>query len=295
LQPAEGFGSRFGFSGQLDGDRAIISSCENTTVAGGAHIFERQSDGTWLEVATLKSSDLVGTPNGDQFGHSVGISGDTAVVGVRLDDDGFTSTGSAWIWKRQPDGEWVEAGKLLANDGASGDRFGTAVAISGNRVVVGAPDRDENGTDSGVAYIHELDSSLIARYCETSPNSVGTGARISATGSGSLAANDLVLNISGARPNQFGLFFYGPEAREVSFGAGVRCIGGGFFRLNPALLSDSLGNYSLPLDNTLFPLSGGGGELLPGFVWRFQLWYRDPAGGQGGFNLSDALAVTVGS
>ena len=38
----------------------------------------------------------------------------------------------------------------------------------------------------------------------------------------------------------------------------------------------------------------GAGELLPGFVWRFQLWYRDIAGGQGGFNLSDALAVTVG-
>ncbi len=300
LQPADcscNSNQHFGWSGQLDGDRAIVSSSDGAVAVGGkAHIFERQTDGSWLETAAFIASDACCPGfNGDVFGRSVSISGDTVVVGAYLDDDGFTSTGSAWIWKRQPDGEWVEAGKLLASDAALGDRFGTAVAVSGNRVIVGAPDRDENTVhDSGAAYFHELEPWMIARYCETSPNSVGSGARISGTGSGSLAANDLVLNVSGALPNQFGLFFYGPEIREIPFGAGVRCIGGGFFRLNPALLSDASGNYIRPLDNTLPPMNAGAGQLLPGFVWRFQLWYRDPPGGQGGFNLSDALAVAVG-
>ena len=62
-------------------------------------------------------------------------------------------------------------------------------------------------------------------YCVGASNSAGPGASLSASGSTSLAQNDLVLTSSGGVPNQFGLFFYGPTQRQIPFGDGFLCVG----------------------------------------------------------------------
>ena len=70
-------------------------------------------------------------------------------------------------------------------------------------------------------------------------------------------------------PGQFALFFTGPEEIQVPFGDGFRCVGAGsvgLFRLGP--------------------------PQLPGERRSFQLWYRDPAAGGSGFNLSNGVTVT---
>ena len=77
-------------------------------------------------------------------------------------------SGSAYIFKR--DGtSWLEQGKLLASDGAAFDYFGVSVSISGDYVVVGAFNDDDNGEDSGSAYISEKvlcpDSDLTGDCC----------------------------------------------------------------------------------------------------------------------------------
>jgi hypothetical protein len=57
-----------------------------------------------------------------------------------------------------PVGGWVdmmETAKLTASDGASSDNFGRSVSISGDYAIVGAAGDDENGSDSGSAYIYE--------------------------------------------------------------------------------------------------------------------------------------------
>lgn len=97
----------------------------------------------------------------DSFGNSVSISGDIAIVGARWDDDSGRSSGSAYIYRFNPDSSgWVEEAKLLASDGSGGDRFGWPVSISsapgipGNKVViVGAMGNDDNGMISGSAYL----------------------------------------------------------------------------------------------------------------------------------------------
>jgi len=92
--------------------------------------------------------------DGDIFGRSVSISGDYAIVGAFWDDDNGIDSGSAYIFKRSGT-SWAEEAKLTASDGAAIDQFGWSVSISGEYAIVGAHLDDDNGADSGSAYIFE--------------------------------------------------------------------------------------------------------------------------------------------
>jgi hypothetical protein len=115
-------------------------------------------------------------------------------------------------------------------------------------------------------------------------------AAIGWSGSTSLFANALTLNASGAPPLKNGLFFYGSAQVNLPWGDGLRCVGGSLQRL-AVLQTDASGAASCPLDFTQPPLSSGPHALLPGSVWNFQFYFRDPLGGPAGWNSSDALEV----
>lgn len=119
-------------------------------------------------------------------------------------------------------------------------------------------------------------------FCLTSPNSVGSGAVMDSAGSLSLAANNLALIAYDAPPNASALYFYGPNETQAPFGNGFRCIGNPITRLG-VLQIDGLGTAFQQLDFT----SGSLTQIAPGSTWSFQLWYRNPAGGGAGFNLSN--------
>jgi hypothetical protein len=133
------------------------------------------------------------------------------------------------------------------------------------------------------------------RYCVAAPNSVGAGAPIDHAGSTSVSAEDLAFTASGAPPGQFGVFFYGPDPAQVPFGEGFLCIAAGalgIYRLPPVVI-DGTGSVQQPIDWDAPPAGSGPGALQPGSAWCFQFWYRDPLGGPAGFNLSDALEVSL--
>jgi hypothetical protein len=89
----------------------------------------------FIERAKLLASDGA---TGDQFGYSVAISGDTAVIGAPFDDTSPRSNhGSAYVLVRSG-GLWTQQAKLTADDGAASDYFGFSVAIGGETAVVGA-------------------------------------------------------------------------------------------------------------------------------------------------------------
>jgi hypothetical protein len=90
----------------------------------------------------------------DQFGEAVALSGDTAVVGAWLEDsDHAHSTGAAYVY-RWDGGGWIQVAKLTAPDGAAEDRFGQAVAVHRDVIVVGAYVADVRGlSDAGAAYV----------------------------------------------------------------------------------------------------------------------------------------------
>ena len=158
------FGDRFGESVSISGDIAIVSAPRNNDPAiesGSAYVFDRNEGGAgnWGQVAKLTPSDPTA---GDQFGTSVSISGDTAIVSALNDDDKGPNSGSAYVFVK-PGGGWTDStqtAKLTASDGAGGDNFGLSVSISGDTVIVGARLDDDaclptinTGCNSGSAYV----------------------------------------------------------------------------------------------------------------------------------------------
>ncbi|MGH9840106.1 MAG: hypothetical protein ACREEM_15085 [Blastocatellia bacterium] len=90
---------------------------------------------------------------GDQFGLSVALSGDTAVIGAPRDDVAGADQGSAYVFVRSG-AVWTLQQKLTASDGAAGDRFGVSVALSGDTVVLGAnTDDNDANVNQGSAYV----------------------------------------------------------------------------------------------------------------------------------------------
>ncbi len=122
-------------------------------------------------------------------------------------------------------------------------------------------------------------------YCQTSPNSVGSGSILGYQGTPNLSTNNFELLATGLPPNSSGLFYYGTNAAQQPFGNGVRCVGGTTFRLG-VVVADFFGDANQLLNYGALP-----GQILAGSTWRFQYWYRNPAGGGAGYNLSDALEV----
>jgi hypothetical protein len=127
----------------------------------------------------------------------------------------------------------------------------------------------------------------ITTGCVAAPNSVGPGALMSWGGSSSIASNDLTLVASGCPTSAAGLFYSGQGTAQVPFGNGFRCIGGPTVRLG-IVNANLFGDAVLALDLNAWP---GGAPVQAGETHRFQLWYRNPAGGGAGFNLSDRLDV----
>ena len=130
-------------------------------------------------------------------------------------------------------------------------------------------------------------------YCNASPNSYGTVAQINYVGALGLSQGTFGLRVTGLpiEPTAFGVFTYGGTQMNVPFGNGYLCINplGGLYRMTPQPLVDTTVSRSFveaPAEFSLFQ---------PASSWNFQFWYRNPAAGGAGFNLSDGLNVQFGN
>ncbi|MFN7929667.1 MAG: MBG domain-containing protein, partial [Blastocatellia bacterium] len=145
---------QFGFSVAISNDTAVIGAPQDdigsNSDQGSAYVFVR-SGTTWSQQQQLTAGN--GTSS-DQFGYSVGISNEMAVVGAPTDDvSANADQGSAYVFTRSGV-SWSQQQQLTASNGAAYDNLGWAVAISGYTIVVGAPADDVGAnTDQGSAYI----------------------------------------------------------------------------------------------------------------------------------------------
>jgi hypothetical protein len=118
-------------------------------------VFTRDSIGQWSQQQKLLASDGA---DYDYFAESIALDGDTLVVGASRDDDNGSSSGSTYVFTRDSIGQWSQQQKLLASDGADYDYFGSAIALDGDTLVVGAYGDDDNGSSSGSAYVFSLET-----------------------------------------------------------------------------------------------------------------------------------------
>ncbi|MGE0127865.1 MAG: putative Ig domain-containing protein [Blastocatellales bacterium] len=142
LNAGDGGGpSHFGAAVALDGQTALIGAHQSqirpsASRTGAAYVFTRNG-AAWTQQARLSASDSAAD---DQFGFSVALDGDTALVGAPADNVGananqgsaylFTRSGASWTQRQRLDGSRVGP--------AANDQFGIAVALSGEKALIGA-------------------------------------------------------------------------------------------------------------------------------------------------------------
>ena len=166
-------GDEFGGNVALDGDVAVIGARhvdDKGASSGSTYVFTR-SGTDWNQQAKLIASDGAA---GDEFGYSVAISSDTAVIGAPRDDDKGDDSGSAYVFTSSG-GTWRQQAKLTATDGAEGDVFGISVAISGDTVVIGADLADEKGSNSGAAYVFSRSGNTWSQQVKLTANDGAEG------------------------------------------------------------------------------------------------------------------------
>jgi hypothetical protein len=166
----------FGVTVSISGNYAIVGATGEDTAGGSAsgkaYIFNVT---TGALVHTLDNPNAYDTEVNDQFGRSVAISGDRAIVSADEDDAGGSASGKAYIFN-------VTTGALvhtLDNPNAFGtgfgDTFGRSVAISGNYTIVGAYREDDSVvlTNSGKAYIFNVTTGALVHTLDN-PSAYGT-------------------------------------------------------------------------------------------------------------------------
>lgn len=142
----------FGYSVALSGETAIVGAYLDDHAggidAGSAYVFTR-SGTVWTQQAKLTATDAAAA---DQFGFSVAVSGETALVGANLDNTPISDAGSAYVFVRAGM-VWTQQARLTASDAGSVDLFGCSVALSGDTALVGARFDDAPLGNAGSAYV----------------------------------------------------------------------------------------------------------------------------------------------
>lgn len=173
----------FGLSVALSEKTAAIGAvgdvASSFSLAGLVYVYEKV-DGVWKESARLEASDA---SESTFFGECVALRGDRLVVGAGA--NGGDPAGSAYVFERA-NGAWTEMQKLVPNDGAPGDRFGTALALAGDRILVGASAASPGDVASGAVYVFDLQHSGWTQTAELS----GSGAKADGLFGASLALSD---------------------------------------------------------------------------------------------------------
>jgi hypothetical protein len=154
-------GDLFGFAVAVSDDTVLIGSPKDDDVGndrGSAFVFSRTQGGAenWGQVVKLAPTQTLNT---DQFGFSVALDHDTAVIGMPFDGESNQSRwGSAWAYGRNKGGDnaWGLFEKLDPPDNTNNDEFGRSVAISCGTLAVGSRMDDTIALNAGAAYIYDL-------------------------------------------------------------------------------------------------------------------------------------------
>jgi FG-GAP repeat len=219
----------------INGDQTSNSSGNS----GAAYVFVR-SAGTWSQQAYLKASNTGGLVAGDNFGHSVGISGDTIVVGAWGEDSNATGvngnqadntavdSGAVYVFVRNA-GLWSQQAYLKASNTGNDDWFGWAVAVSGDTIAVGAYSEDSNATGSNGNQANNLASGAGAVYAfQRSSGTWNQEAYLKASNTGAndqfgrnLALSGEILAVAARSEDSNATGINGNQANETAFQSGA--------------------------------------------------------------------------
>jgi FG-GAP repeat len=197
---ASGTTFSYGTSVQISGDTAVVSQDNSATSHIGrnkVYVFTKTTTG-WKHTATLTGP---ANPEGDEFGHSVAISGGTIAVGdyCPTDDSAHLCLGRVYMYAKTSTG-WKQAARFSdptpGSGAASNDQFGWAVATTGNVVYVGAPNYVKvfDAPMHGSVFVYSKTSTgwkYSTRLAPPSNAAYSLGASVAASGSTVVAGTEV--------------------------------------------------------------------------------------------------------
>lgn len=140
IAPDGARGDQFGMALALDGNSLAIGAPTHNGSglnAGAVYLF-RYDGSAWNFEQKVVSTDIEPF---DEFGFALDMHEQSLIVGVPLDDDAGSHSGSAYVFRfNTTSGQWEQRRKLVPSSLVGGERFGSSVAISKNVVLVGAPE-----------------------------------------------------------------------------------------------------------------------------------------------------------
>jgi hypothetical protein len=215
--------SSFGAAVVFAGNRAVIGAPD----AGLAFVYER-SGVVWTQQATLVAADGA-TDN--RLGTSLSLSGEAVLVGAPRALHAGIPCGAAYVFGHA-DGVWTQQRKLVASDAAAQQSFGSAVSLSGNTALVGAPgDGSPAIRDAGAAYVFSGFGTTWTEQAKFTAPDAAAGDRLG--GSVCIAGVSL---LAGADHDSYGSLVAGGSVREfrlspcagsiTDYGAGCSGSGG---------------------------------------------------------------------
>jgi len=145
-------GDQFGWSVALSAGSALIGARFDDDEAfnsGSAYLYNRTAQ-TWHMKQKFTASDAAVN---DQFGWTVALDDQTAVIGARFNDDMGINSGSAYVYTLI-DKVWGQHQKLTASDGEPGNQYSWAIALNGDKLIIGAPFDNYDEALSGSCYVY---------------------------------------------------------------------------------------------------------------------------------------------
>src|SRR5262249_6674729 len=132
------------------------------------YLFLAGAGGLWQEAQKLIASD---GGAGQEFGSAVAFTGDTALIGALSANGHNTSSGAVYVFAPNSSStSWSQSQKLFADDGVSGDQFGSTLAATADRLLIGAPGTGDKGSASGSVYfftVNQAGGSVNASLTQT--------------------------------------------------------------------------------------------------------------------------------
>lgn len=147
----------FGMGLSLSGRTLLVGApgfSDRGSHSGKAYVFERDDSDTWMLVAELAPDDRV---KDDNFGMSVSVDGNKAIIGILRPSVEGESVPRAYIFERDESGVWREAAKLHPSHD-SFEWFGFSVSISLNTAIVGSYGDKEFLGDGSAHFFERLDN-----------------------------------------------------------------------------------------------------------------------------------------
>lgn len=204
----------FGHSVSVSGNTVVVGAFGENQGRGTAYVYA-QSGGAWSLQPELLASDAA---VGDQFGCSVSVSGNTAVVGAQAKN---YSRGAAYVFVRSG-AVWSQQQVLAASDGGAGGQFGASVSVSGDTLVIGAP-------GNNATYVFVQSGGVWSQQQELVP-SLGAGGKFGS--SVSLSGDTALIGAPGTNDNLGATYVFvrsgGVWSRQQELFASDAAMGGQF-------------------------------------------------------------------